>query len=117
MQNEARDCLDNKTSLKAFIEKHKNHVLRYWIKKDMWTPYEMDLKDSCQSDLYNDECSYGYFTDCFNLGNGDWLIEITSTNWQTTDYCSKYYYRLSKLDIEYISTDQEEGDKRSDENY
>ena len=83
----------------------------------MWTPYEMELKDPIQSDLYEDECNYGYFTDCFDLGNGDWLMEITSTNWQTPNFTSKYYYRLSKLDIQYISKDQEEGDTPSKDEY
>ena len=102
--------------MKDFIKKYEGQVFRYWIRKEIWTPYEMHIKDPIQCDTYSEECDYGYFTDCFDLGNGDWLIEVTNTEWDCPNYTSKHYYRLSVMDIQFISTDQENGGDSDNEN-
>jgi hypothetical protein len=90
--------------MKDFIERNKNKVFRYWHRKRMWTPYEMELKDPCQSDLEFEECSYGYLIEAVNLGY-DWLIGI-SEDVNNTDYVQ--YYRLNELDLALSKSDQED---------
>ena len=86
-----------------FIQKNNGKCFRYWIKKRMWTPYEMDKKDPNQSDLENEECYYGYFVECVNLGY-DWLIGITEDS-PEPDYIQ--YYKLSEIDFAYSVKDQD----------
>lgn len=86
-----------------FINQNKNKIFRYWIHKVKWTPYEMELKDPNQSDLVDEECSYGYFVDCVDLGY-DWLVGISEDN-PNGKYVS--YYKLSELDFAYSVSDQE----------
>lgn len=89
--------------MKDFVVRNKDTVFRYWHRKHMWTPYEMDLKDPLQSDLEVDECSYGYIVEAINLGY-DWLIGISEG---TNDAKYISYYRLSELDLAYNEADQE----------
>ena len=86
-----------------FINQNKNKLFRYWLRKTMWTPYEMELKDPNQSDLVNEECSYGYFVNCVDLGY-DWLVGISEDN-PNGKYVS--YHKLSELDFAYSVSDQE----------
>lgn len=88
--------------MKDFVERNKNTVFRYWHRKRMWTPYEMELKDPCQSDLEFEECSYGYIIEAVNLGY-DWLIGISED--KKADYVS--YYKLSEIDLAVSVTDRE----------
>lgn len=88
--------------MKDFVERNKNTVFRYWHRKRMWTPYEMELKDPLQSDLELEECSFGYIVEAINLGH-DWLIGISED--KKADYVS--YYRLSEIDLAISDTDQE----------
>lgn len=89
--------------MKNFVEKKKNKKFRYWLKKRMWTPYEMDKKDPCQSDLEDEECSYGYIVDVADLGY-DWLIGISEDS-ADLDYVQ--YYKLSELDLAISERDQD----------
>lgn len=86
-----------------FIQQNIGKCFRYWIRKRMWTPYEMELKAKDQSDLENEECYYGYFVDCVNLGY-DWLIGITEDS-SEPDYIQ--YYKLSEIDFAYSVKDQD----------
>ena len=90
--------------MKDFIDRNKNKIFRYWLRKRMWTSYEMELKDPTQTDLDNEECLYGYLIDAVNLGY-DWLIGISDE--QTLEE-AKYisYYKLSELDLAYSDSDQ-----------
>ena len=88
--------------MKDFVEKNKDTVFRYWLRKRMWTPYEMELKDKYQSDLEDEEAEYGYLAEAVDLGH-DWLIGISKD--KKFDYIS--YYRLSELDLAVSLTDQE----------
>lgn len=88
--------------MKDFVEKNKDTVFRYWLRKRMWTPYEMELKDKYQSDLEDEEAEYGYLVEAVDLGH-DWLIGISED--KKFDYIS--YYRLSELDLAISLTDQE----------
>lgn len=86
-----------------FIQQNNGKCFRYWIKKRMWTPYEMDKKDPCQSDLEFEDCSYGYFVECVNLGY-DWLIGITEGS-SEPNYV--HYYKLSEIEFAYSVGDQD----------
>ena len=88
--------------MKNFVKKNKNTVFRYWLRKRMWTPYEMELKDRYQSDLVEEEASYGYLVEAIDLGH-DWLIGISED--KKFDYIS--YYRLSEVDLAISDTDQD----------
>ena len=88
--------------MKNFVEKNKNTVFRYRLRKRMWTPYEMELKDQYQTDLVDEDASYGYLVEAVDLGN-DWLIGISED--KKFDYIS--YYRLSELDLAISDTDQD----------
>lgn len=88
--------------MKDFVEKNKDTVFRYWLRKRMWTPYEMELKDKYQSGLEDDEAEYGYLFEAVNLGY-DWLIGISED--KKFNYIS--YYRLSELELAISINDQE----------
>ena len=94
--------------MKDFIIKNKGIVFRYWTRKSMWTPYEMELKDPCQSDLNNEECNFGYLIEAIDLGY-DWLIGISeyseNFDFDNIDYIS--YYKLSELDLAVCKSDQD----------
>ena len=88
--------------MKDFVEKNKDTVFRYWLRKRMWTPYEMELKDKYQSDLEDEEAEYGYLVEAVDLGH-DWLIGVSED--KNADYIS--YYRLSEIDLAISNNDQE----------
>lgn len=87
-----------------FIEQNKGKLFRYWLIKRNYTPYEIALKDPCQSELIEDACSYGYFVDCIDLGY-DHLIGISEDS-SKPDYIS--YHKLSLIDFAYSDQDQED---------
>lgn len=89
--------------MKDFIEKHKNTVFRYWERKRMWTPYDMECKDPYQLEYGDEECSYGYLVEVADLGT-DWLVGISES--QEASYVE--YYRLSDIALAYSASDQEE---------
>ena len=95
-------------NLETFIGKNEGKLFRYWLVKRNYTPYEWEKKDDCQSELIDDECSYGYFVDCINLGY-DHLIGITEDS-RDNGYVS--YHKLSLLDFAYCEKDQEEEEKQ-----
>ena len=90
--------------MKEFIERNKGKRFRYWIRKRMWTPYEMELKDKYQSDLEDEEAEYGYLVEAVDLGY-DWLIGITEDN-PEPDHV--HYYKLSEIEFAYSESDQDE---------
>ena len=91
--------------MKEFFEAHKNHVLRYWERKRMWTPYDIECKDPYQTDYGDIECSYGYIVELYDIGN-DWLIGISGD--QDASYVE--YYKLSDIAFAYSDSDQEDED-------
>ena len=87
--------------MKNFIKKHKNEIFRYWLRKRMWTPYEMELKDPEQTEYEMLECDYGYLVEAIDLGY-DWLIGISGE--LDKSYIS--YYKLSELELALCQNDQ-----------
>ena len=90
--------------LEEFIEKNKEKTFRYWIRKRMWTPYEMDKKDPYQTDLENDECEFCRIVECVDLGY-DHLIGIVECD-ATEPYQGITYYRLSEFDFRWLKDDE-----------
>lgn len=90
--------------MNEFLKKYKNKWIRYWTKKRMWTPYDMEIKNPDQSDLNFEECSHGYIVEAYNLGY-DWLVGIGEEP-NSSRYIS--FYKLSELDMAYSEADQEE---------
>lgn len=88
--------------MQEFFEKHKNTIFRYWQRKRMWTPYDMEAKDPYQLEYGEDECSYGYIVEVVELGY-DWLIGISSD--LGADYIE--YYNLNDVVLAYSESDQE----------
>ena len=88
--------------MKEFIEKHRGKVFRYWMIKRNYTPYEIYKKDPNQSDLIDDECNYGYFVDCVDLGY-DHLIGISEDS-MNSGYV--IYHKLSLLEFALNEADQ-----------
>ena len=89
--------------MKEFFEKHKNTVFRYWQRKRMWTPYDMEVKSEYQLEYGDEECSYGYIVEVANLGY-DWLIGISAD--LEADYIE--YYKLNDIELAYCDSDQKE---------
>jgi hypothetical protein len=88
--------------MKNFIKKHKNKVFRYWERKRMWTPYDMEQKDPYQLEYGEEECSYGFIVEAVDLGC-DWLLGISGD--LEADYLE--YYLLSDIHLALSETDQE----------
>ena len=87
--------------MKEFFEKHKNDIFRYWIRKRMWTPYEVELKDPYQAEYGDEECSHGYIVEIVDLGY-DWLIGIS----ESLDATYVEYFKLSDIELAFSDTDQ-----------
>lgn len=90
--------------MNEFLKKYKDKCIRYWIRRTNWTPYEMNLKDPDQSDLFNEEADFGYIIEAYNLGY-DWLVGISEDS-NGSGYIS--FYRLSELEMAYNERDQED---------
>lgn len=58
-----------------FIRKHEGEVFRYVQYRKIWTPYEMDEKFQDESETET-HYSFARIIDCFNLGSGDYLLEL-----------------------------------------
>ena len=89
--------------MREFFEKHRYTVFRYWLRRHMWTPYEMELKDPYQVEYGDEECSFGYIVEVVDLGY-DWLIGIS----ESLDGSYIEYYKLSDIELAYSDSDQEE---------
>ena len=87
--------------MKRFIKKYKNVLFRYWLRKRMWTPYDIERKDPCQGEYGDEECSYGYIVEVVDLGY-DWLIGISPD--LAADYIE--YFKLNDIELAYSSSDQ-----------
>lgn len=102
--------------MKEFIKKHEGEVFRYVQYRKMWTPYEMEEKFRDESET---ETTYSFarITDCFDLGNGDYLLELekgqVEIEYDDDDnehpvFCSyniKKYRRLSDIQIDRFDYD------------
>jgi hypothetical protein len=89
--------------LKEFFEKHKNTVFRYWERKRMWTPYDMEAKDPYQLEYGDEECNYGYIVEVINLGF-DWLLGLS----ESPEGSYVEYFKLNDIALAYSDSDQEE---------
>ena len=89
--------------MKEFFEKHKNKVFRYWQRKRIWTPYDLECKDPYQSEYVDDECSYGYIIEVVDLGY-DWLIGIA----ESLEARYIEYHKLNDIELAYSVSDQDE---------
>jgi hypothetical protein len=88
--------------MREFIEKHKNTVFRYWQRRRMWTPYEMESKDPYQQEYGDEECCLGYIVEIVDLGF-DWLLGFSES--QEASYIE--YFKLNDIMLAYSGTDQE----------
>ena len=88
--------------MKDFIKRNKNTVFRYWERRTMWTPYEMELKDPDQLEYGDVECNHGYIVAAIDLGY-DWLLGFSDD--LSADYIE--YHKLSNIELAYSDTDQE----------
>lgn len=88
--------------MKEFFEKHKNDLLRYWERKRMWTPYDMECKDPNLLEYVTEECSFGYLVEIYDLGN-DWLVGFAES--KEAKYVE--YFKFNDIFIAYSDTDQE----------
>ena len=84
-----------------FIKRNKNTVFRYWERRTMWTPYEMEIKDPDQAEYGDIECSHGYIVAAIDLGY-DWLLGFSDS--LSADYIE--YRKLSNIELAYSDTDQ-----------
>lgn len=96
------------TDIKDFetwLQDNSNKIFRWWKYKRMFTPYEQEMKFEDQSDLEEDECSYGYFKEAIRLPDGDILIGI-----QATDIDREFiqYEKLSNIDFMFCESDMNE---------
>ena len=87
--------------MREFFENHRNDVFRYWIRRRMWTPYEMEQKDPYQAEYGDEECSFGYIVEAVDLGY-DWLIGISES--QDATYIE--YFKLSGIELAFSDSDQ-----------
>ena len=88
---------------KEWVESHKNDCFRYWIKKELFTPYEIDLKDEYQCLTENDECMYGYIVEFVLLPDNDVMIALS----EDVNGAYRTYYKLSRLDLALCNKDNE----------
>jgi hypothetical protein len=89
--------------MKDFIEKHRNTVFRYWERKRMWTPYDIESKDPHQLEYGDEECNFGYIVDAIDLGF-DWLLGFSDSR----DASYIEYFKLNDIALAYSASDQEE---------
>ena len=89
--------------MKEFFETHKHHVLRYWERKRMWTPYDIECKDPDQLEYGDVECAHGYMVELYDIGN-DWLIGFSED--REAGYVE--YHKLSDIEFAYSDSDQED---------
>lgn len=114
--------------MKDFVEKHKNEVFRYVQYRKIWTPYEMEekFKDESETEVYY---NFARIADCFDLGSGDYLLELESgeinTEYDENDneipvFCPSNiikYRRLSEIQIEKFGYDNETRTNEESERY
>jgi len=66
----------------------------------------------------DEECSYEYFTEIIELGNGDYLIGMQGYDCSKEDKRSTsiWYHRLSEIKFAYVESDQyDEEEENTDE--
>lgn len=88
--------------MKDFFEKHKNTLFRYWHRKRMWTPYDIEAKYKYQLEYGDTECNYGYIVEVADLGY-DWLIGISDS--LEANYIE--YFKFNDIELAYNNNDQE----------
>lgn len=89
--------------MREFFEKHKNIVFRYWKRRRMWTPYDVEAKNPYQVEYGDEECTYAYIVEVVDLGF-DWLIGFADS--LDADYIE--YHKLNDIVLAYSNTDQPE---------
>lgn len=88
-------------SFEEWVEAHKDISFRYWVRKTMFTPYEVAEKFEDQGYTESETCEYGYIVEYIVLPDNDILLGLSES--KEADYIS--YYKLSAIDLAYSDTD------------
>ena len=102
------------SDMSTFIHDFEDKAIRYWVKKSVFTPFEMDKKFSDQSTYECDIASIGFIKLAVDLGCGDYLLGIrpfyNDGGEQDEDL---FFFRLSEIRFQICEIDQieEEGDQ------
>ena len=96
------------SSIEAFCEQHMNRVIRFYVYRRVFTPYEIEKKFSDQS-WYEDDVAYiGMIREVIPLPDGDVLLGIGRIYEDISDMNFLEYNRLSEIRLEYCPTDDYE---------
>jgi hypothetical protein len=110
------------TDLETWLLDNEGRVLRFWVFKKMFTPYEQQSAFTDESVYEDVHCTFGVVEEAVDL-DGDWLlgfriVEEESIGDEALQFWSGiHYYRLSELRMEYYEQDQpgfsgEDGDAK-----
>lgn len=95
-------------SIGAFFEQHKDRVIRFYVYRRMFTPYETEKKFSDQSWYESTEGNIGMVREVIPLPNGDVLLGIGRICDDISDMNFLEYYPLSEIRLEYWPMDDYE---------
>lgn len=95
-------------SIGAFFEQHKDRVIRFYVYRRLFTPYEMEKQFSDQSLYESDVGNIGMIREVIPLPDGDVLLGIGGICDDISDMNYLDYYRLSEIRLEYWPMDDYE---------
>ena len=85
----------------------EERVLRMWIFKKMFTPYEQDEKFLDESVYVDDTCKFVMIKELIELPDGDLLIGFQEADDTDSDNLYLEYYKLSEIRLDYCQNDKE----------
>lgn len=92
----------------TFICDFENKLIRFWVFKKMFTPYEVDRKHTDESCFESTTAMFGYIKVSVNLGNGDYLLGIEpyfGDDPEDGDH-DLWFYRMSEIRFNICQIDQ-----------
>lgn len=92
--------------MKTFVQDFSGKLIRFWVFKHAFTPYEQDGKFFDQSVFESTTAMFGYIKVCVNLGSGDYLIGIQPDFGDGEFDNDLWFYRLSELRFQILEIDQ-----------
>ena len=92
--------------METFIHDFSDKLIRFWVYKKVFTPYEVDKKFIDQSDFESSTATFGYIRVAVNLGGGDYLLGIEPYFGDDNPDKDLWFYRLSEIRFNILEIDQ-----------
>ena len=93
------------TDMETWLLDNSDRVIRYWVYKRMFTPYERKECFEDESIYDNDECTFAYIREAIDLGNGNWMLGLQPLYDGDDSLVMLEYRPLSEIAIEYFPSD------------